>query len=140
MSYSRSTRKTADENPPFDNVFVTPAAYHSFIESGTWPDKTMFVLEIRTSVSKSSINQHGHFQDALIGMEAEVKDEKRFAGKWAFFDFSGSQESAKPIAFSAACYSCHALNGAVDNTFVQFYPTLLEIAKRKRTVKPISSE
>src|SRR2546425_836236 len=32
------------------------------------------------------------------------------------------------------CYSCHAQHGAVDTTFVQFYPTLLEIAKKKNTL------
>src|SRR5947209_5496918 len=30
----------------------------------------------------------------------------------------------------AACYACHRNNTAVDNTFVQFYPTLFEVAKR----------
>jgi len=33
------------------------------------------------------------------------------------------------------CQSCHSQNGAVDNTFVQFYPTLLEVAKQKGTLK-----
>jgi hypothetical protein len=139
MSY-RPHAEEAVENPPFDNVFVTPGAYRSFLEKGTWPDKTMFVLEARSSVAKGSINQRGHFQSAFLGMEAEVKDERRFPGKWAFFDFSHSEDSAKPIPFSAACYSCHARNGAVDNTFVQFYPTLLDIAKRKGTFKPVPSE
>ena len=94
----------------------------------------------RHSASKGSINQSGHFQTAPTGMEVDVKDESRFPGKWAFFDFSGSAESAMAIPRSAACYSCHAQNAAVDNTFVQFYPTLLQIAKQKGTVKPISSE
>jgi hypothetical protein len=34
----------------------------------------------------------------------------------------------------AACYSCHAQHAAVDTTFVQFYPTLLPIAKAKGTL------
>jgi hypothetical protein len=34
------------------------------------------------------------------------------------------------------CYSCHAQHAAVDTTFVQFYPTLLEIAKKKNTLSP----
>jgi len=32
------------------------------------------------------------------------------------------------------CYSCHAQHTAVDTTFVQFYPTLIEIAKKKGTL------
>jgi Cytochrome P460 len=140
MSYTPHVSQTAEEHPQFDNVLVTRAAYRSFLERGTWPDKTMFVLEVRASASKGSINQSGHFQTALTGMEVEVKDERRFPRKWAFFDFSGSAQSAAPIPQSAACYSCHAQNGAVDNTFVQFYPTLLQVAKQKGTVKPISSK
>jgi Cytochrome P460 len=140
MSYTPHDKETAAKNPSFDNVFVTPAAYRSFLNTGRWPDKTMFVLELRSSVSKGSINQSGHYQNALMGMEAEVKDESRFPGKWAFFDFSGSAASAPAIPLSAPCYSCHAQNGAVDNTFVQFYPTLLEIAKQKGTLKPARAE
>ncbi len=34
-------------NPMFDNVFIERAAYRAFVESGKWPDKTMFILEIR---------------------------------------------------------------------------------------------
>ena len=75
------------------------------------------------------------FRGRLLRMEAEVKDESRFPGKWAFFSFETAAASAKPLPASASCYSCHAENGAVDNTFVQFYPTLLEVAKRKGTLQ-----
>ena len=34
------------------------------------------------------------------------------------------------------CYSCHEQHGAVDTTFVQFYPTLIELAKQKGTLSP----
>ena len=64
-----------------------------------------------------------------------MKDSSRFKGKWGFFDFSEGKTSAAQLPPAAACYSCHAEHGAVDNTFVQFYPTLLEVAKTKGTVK-----
>jgi hypothetical protein len=35
----------------------------------------------------------------------------------------------------ASCYSCHEKNGAVDTTFVQYYPTLIEAANTKGTYK-----
>ena len=132
MAYGPSARSATD--PPFDNVFVKPEAYRSFLQSGTWPDKTVLVLELRSSLSNGSINQQGHFQGNLIDIEVEVKDESRFPGKWAFYGF-GNSSSAKPFPATATCYSCHSQNGAVDNTFVQFYPTLLEIAKQKGTLK-----
>lgn len=118
----------------FDNVFVNPEAYRSFIETGTWPDKTIMVLEARMAEGKGSINQKGNFQGAdIMGLEVHVKDEGRFPGKWAFFGFDDGK-TAKMIPTTASCYSCHAEHGAVDTTFVQFYPTLLPIAKTKGTL------
>jgi len=38
---------------------------------------------------------------------------------------------ATMVPVEANCYTCHASHGAVDTTFVQFYPTLLPIAKSK---------
>jgi hypothetical protein len=130
MSYAAP----ASGEPGFDNVFVAPTAYRAFVQTGKWPENTMFVLEERESMTKGSINRSGHFQGALTGMAAEVKDSARFAGGWAFFNLSEVNSAALPK--SAACYSCHAQHGAVDNTFVQFYPTLLEIAKQKGTIRP----
>lgn len=129
-------------NPPmqmgdhhmFDNVFVNPAAYQAFIKTGTWPDKTILVLEGRGARGKGSINQQGSYQDtAVMAVEVHVKDETRFPGKWAFFGF-GTGKTAKMIPTSTDCYSCHAAHAAVDTTFVQFYPTLLPISTSKGTL------
>ena len=118
----------------FDNVFVDPKAYQAFVETGTWPDKTMLVLEVRGAEGKGSINQKGNYQGAeVMGIEVHLKDEARFPGKWAFFTFDNGK-TAKMIPTSAGCYSCHAAHAAVDTTFVQFYPTLLPIAKSKGTL------
>ena len=37
---------------------------------------------------------------------------------------------------SEDCYACHRDHAAVDNTFVQFYPLLMDVAKQKGTFKP----
>lgn len=118
----------------FDNVFVNPDAWRAFVKSGTWPDKTVLVLEARGAEDRGSINQKGNFQAAAVmGLEVHVKDQARFASKWAFFGFSGGQ-TAKMIPLTENCYSCHRDHGAVDTTFVQFYPTLMPIEKEKGTV------
>jgi len=122
-------------DPRFDNVFVNRSAYKSFLASGRWPDKTIFVLEIRKSQSEGSINKGGHFQTSTAAVEVHVKDEKRFKGEWAFFGFGEGKETAKQIPMSASCYSCHRDNGAVDTTFVQFYPTLVDVARANHTLK-----
>ena len=140
MTYGPLGAQAPPENPLFDNVFASPSAYKSFLATGIWPDKTMLVLEVRHSQSKGSINQRGHFQGEIRGVEVEVKDESRFPGKWAFFDFPQGVNQAKQIPGTAACYSCHKANGAVDNTFVQFYPTLLPVARAKGTVIPGRAE
>jgi hypothetical protein len=123
------------ENPRFDNVFVNPSSYRAFVETGRWPDKTMFVLEIRQSHGKGSINNGGRYQSEVVSVEAAVKDERRFPQKWAYFGFRrGDKATAAPA--TSSCNSCHSQNAAVENTFVQFYPTLLEIATAKKTLNP----
>jgi hypothetical protein len=134
MTYGPAAAAATNRAPLFTNVFVNPAAYKSFVETGTWPDKTVFVLEVRRSSSEGSINKGGHFQSEIVAIEVEVKDTARFPEKWAFFDFGTSTAPAKQLA-NARCLACHSTNGAVDNTFVQFYPTLAEIAKAKGTFK-----
>jgi cytochrome P460 len=131
MSYNPAA-SMADHHM-FDNVFVNPESYKAFVKTGTWPDKTMLVLELRGAEGKGSINQKGNYQSDVMGLEVHVKDQARFPGQWAFFGFD-DDKPAKMTPTSADCYTCHAAHGAVDTTFVQFYPTLLPIAKSKGTL------
>jgi hypothetical protein len=125
----------ANPSPRFDNVFVTPQAYRVFLQTGRWPDKTMFALEVRNSATKGSINNGGHYQEGVSALEIHLKDEGRFPNKWAFFGFEDSARTAKPFPADSRCQTCHSKNGAVDETFVQFYPTLIPVAKAKGTLK-----
>lgn len=137
MTYNEDDQRAPSQN--FTNVYVHPTAYRSFLKSGRWPDKTIFVLEIRGSASEGSINKGGRFQTDLVALEAEVKDEKRFpTTKWGYFNFGRAAalaEKAAPQPESAGCFACHSQHGAVDGTFVQFYPTLLDVAKRLKTLE-----
>lgn len=119
----------------FTNVYVNPAAYRAFLSSGKWPDRTMFVLEIRRSASQGSINKAGFYQADLVAVEGNVKD-ARLPGGWGFFDFGREQTPKAPLPQSAECYACHAANTAVEHTFVQFYPELMAVARTFGTVKP----
>jgi hypothetical protein len=133
MSYSKAGMAGMQDQHIFDNVFVNPAAYKAFQKTGTWPDKTMLVLEVRGAEGRGSINQKGNYQSTVMGLEVHVKDEAHFPRKWAFFGFD-DDKPAKMIPTTADCYSCHAQHAAVDTTFVQFYPSLLPIAKSKQTI------
>jgi hypothetical protein len=132
MSYNKAAMAGMDHHM-FDNVFVNPESYKSFVKTGTWPDKTMLVLEVRGAEGRGSINQKGNYQSDIMGLEVHVKDEARFPGNWAFFGFDDNK-TAKMTPTTADCYTCHAAHAAVDTTFVQFYPTLLPIAKSKNTL------
>jgi hypothetical protein len=124
----------ASDAPAFTNVFVAPAAYRRYLASGQWPDKTVFVLEEYSAASHRSINKQGSFQQSLLGVEAEVKDESRFPENWAYFGFGTDGKTASKIP-QDRCWSCHNQNGAVENSFVQFYPTLLGVAREKNTIR-----
>jgi hypothetical protein len=134
----------------FTNVFVNPAAYRGFMATGRWPDRSVFVLEFRASGTEAPPNTTGRFQTRLVGLEAEVKD-ARFADGWAFYNFrlkpeaGGSPGGAAVIADNvaplagkdvASCVECHTKSTAVERTFVQFYPTLLDVARAKGTLNP----
>ncbi len=139
LAYEAETA-SSDAPPTFTNVFVNPSSHRAFMETGVWPNSTMFVLEFRRSQTDAAPNQGGRFQGELFGLEAEVKD-SRFSDGWAFFSFGRDTdltEVAAPLSGDAAarCVQCHTEETAVERTFVQFYPTLLEVARRKGTLKP----
>jgi hypothetical protein len=144
MTYGPVSASAGSMGPMFDNVFVNPRSYREFLRTGRWPDKTMFVLEVRGaeshgSASSGSINKDGHFQGGVMGIEAEVKDSAAKTGEWTFYGFDDVKNpataTAKPVGRDASCYACHGKNTAVENTFVQFYPVLYEVAKKMGTVK-----
>jgi hypothetical protein len=118
----------------FTNVYVNPSSYRAFLKSGAWPDRTMFILEIRGSASEGSINRSGRFQTTLRAVEVNLKD-ARLPGGWGFFDFGRAAGPTAPLPQTANCYACHRDNTAVEHTFVQFYPTLIEVARQRGTIK-----
>lgn len=135
MTYGPSANPNGP--PMFDNVFVNPAAYREFLKTGHWSERAIFVLEIRNAVTEGSINKGGQFQKEVVGIEVEVKDLRRFGATngWGFFEFDSEHKPAEQLARSEACYTCHPANGAVEQTFVQFYPTLVSVAKAHKTLK-----
>ena len=117
----------------FDNVFVNPESYKSFVDSKMARQNRAGPRRPHRP-GQGSINQKGSYQGTeIMGIEAHVKDEARFPGKWAFFIFDGAK-TAKMVPTNMDCYTCHTQHAAVDTTFVQFYPTFLPIAEKKGTL------
>ena len=129
MNYSNGE----SSNPMFTNVFVTPEALQGFKASGKWPDKSMFIVEIYSPASKGSINKSGQYQDVFRGLDVEVKDSS-LEQEWSYYNFNPGDKTAEAIG--PGCNNCHSKNAAVEHTFVQFYPTLLDFAVRKNLIKP----
>jgi hypothetical protein len=138
LTYEAS--RNPQTQPRFGNVFVNPSAYRSFMQTGKWPDGTVLVLESRFAGNDEFVSANGKFQSNLRALEAEVKD-SRFPDGWAFYNFGTAdalRDVAEPLVGEevARCIQCHTEHTAVERTFVQFYPTLLEAARQKGTVKP----
>ena len=126
MNYSPSP----GSHEMFTNVFVQTWAYQKFVNSGKWPEQTMFVIDERDAQSKGSINKTGHFQTDLMGLAVEVKDSSHFPETWAYFAFDAEGKTAEAMPKGNGCWSCHEAHAAVEHTFVQFYPTLKPVAKK----------
>ncbi len=111
----------------FKNVYLDPAAYRAYKQTGAFPEGTILVLETAVGEEKKEKGLRGSFQKAFTGLSAAVKDKKRFPDGWAYFSFSDGPGKTKPRAQPArktACYDCHREKGAQDNVFTQFYPVL----------------
>jgi len=128
MNYGATSE---DPSPLFTNVFVNPSSYKAFLATGKWPNGTIWVVEERGSATKGSINKVGHYQtEDLMGLGVEVKD-SRFPDTWTYFGFDATKQSTAAVTPAKnACYHCHEDHGAVEHTFVQFYPTLKPIAEK----------
>jgi len=107
------------------------------MQTGKWPDKTAWVLEFRAVGAENVPNRQGRFQTGITSFEVNVKD-SRFKDGWAYYLFGQDRETTiAPLAGDAAqrCIDCHTAHTAVERTFVQFYPTLFDVAKKFGTVK-----
>ncbi|HEY8254109.1 MAG TPA: cytochrome P460 family protein, partial [Rhizomicrobium sp.] len=126
----------APDHHMLDNVFVDPKAFAAFQKTGTWPVGAILIKENRMAESAGTLSKAGQFQTGVMNLEIHIKDGKRFPGQWSFFVSPDGKAPGALRPLSANCYSCHQDHGAVDTTFVQFYPTLMPVAKEKSTLSP----
>lgn len=124
-----------DMNPPaasfpdFHNVYIHPADYQHLRQTGQFPDGTVLIKELVSVGSKQAVSGAGYFMGDFIGLEATIKDSKRFAdqpGNWAYFSF-GHEYPLSDVADAfpaASCNSCHEATAAQDFVFTQYYPVL----------------
>jgi tetratricopeptide (TPR) repeat protein len=135
LRYDEGKKRT--ERLKYQNVYIDPAAYRAYKETGAFPRGTVLVLETAAGEEKKEPGLRGSFQKEFIGLSAAVKDRDRFPDGWAYFTFSdgpGKTKDKTRPAKKSACYDCHREKGAEDHVFTQFYPVLKEA--RARAAEP----
>jgi hypothetical protein len=121
-------------NAPFAEirtVYIDPESYAHWKQTGKFRDGTMTVKElVSVGDRKGPGSGNGYFMGDYIGLEASVKDSKRFArepGNWAFYIFyvpgTPLVAAAKNLP-TAECATCHETSANTDLVFTQFYPVL----------------
>ena len=135
LSYAQNPAITQSSGAQlYHNVYINPSAYREFAKTGKFPDGTMMILELLTQEQKKEPGLQGSYEKDIIGIEASVKDSKRFKEEWAYFNFIGPERKPlqKAKAFpKEACWSCHDTKAETDHVFTQFYPVLREVAPKK---------
>ncbi len=121
--------------PEFHSVYINTKAWQAYKRTGKFPDGTVVVKELLSVGSKQASSGKGYFMGEFIGLEAAVKDSKRFPeepGYWAYFSFGHSYPLASKTKaqITASCAACHQALAADDMVFTQYYP-VLQAAKGK---------
>lgn len=132
--------------PEFHNVYIDPASYEHYKNTGEFRDGTVLVKELVSVGTKSTASGKGYFEGEFLGVEAMVKDKARFPkepSNWGFFRFtdeeaaaSGKKGTLKTLApnVAANCTACHA-QGDQDRVFIQHYPVLRAARNAKRNTE-----
>jgi hypothetical protein len=123
--------------PDFHAVYIDPESYAHYEKTGEFRDGTVMIKELVGIGAKEATSGKGYFMGDFIGMEASIKDSKRFKdepGNWAFFTF-GHHYPLKPEATkqnAAVCNSCHQSSAKKDYVFSQYYPVLRAAAPKSK--------
>lgn len=123
--------------PEFHNVYIHPDDFAHYQNTGEFRDGTVIIKELVSIGSKRATSGVGYFMGEFIGLEAAIKDSRRFSdepGSWAYYSFGHSyplKDAAEPQD-TQFCNACHGANADQDWVFTQYYPVL-------RAAKPTRS-
>jgi hypothetical protein len=115
--------------PEFHNIYIDPESFSHWKKTGEFRDGTMVVKELLSVGDKKALTGNGYFMGEFTGLEAAVKDSKRFPdepGNWAYFMYGmkyplPAKAAPEP---TAECNACHQANAKDDWVFTQYYPVL----------------
>ena len=124
--------------PEFHSVYMDPESFAEYEKTGKYRDGTVLVKELSSVGSKKAPSGNGYFQGKFTGLEAAIKDSKRFKdepGNWAYFSFGHKYplKAEVPKNTVAACNKCHEDNAKKDDwVFSQDYPVLRAAASESK--------
>jgi hypothetical protein len=123
--------------PEFHAVYMDPESFAHYEKTGKFQDGTVLIKELSSVGSKKAASGNGYFQGELTGLEAAIKDSKRFKdepGQWAYFSFGHKYPLKAQVSknAAAACNQCHQDNAKTDWVFSQYYPVLHAAAPKSK--------
>ena len=115
--------------PEFHNVYIHPDDFEHYARTGEFRDGTVIIKELVSVGSKRATSGVGYFMGEFVGLEAAIKDSRRFAdepGSWAYYSFGHSYplKDASEPQDTQFCNACHGANADQDWVFTQYYPVL----------------
>ena len=122
--------------PEFHSVYMDPESFAEYEKTGKFRDGTVLIKELSSVGTKNAPSGNGYFQGEFTGLEASIKDSKRFKvepGNWAYFSFGHKYPLKAEVSknAAAACNQCHQDNAQKDDwVFSQYYPVLRAAAPR----------
>jgi hypothetical protein len=123
--------------PEFHAVYMDPEGFAHYEKTGEFRDGTVMIKELSSVGAKEAASGKGYFMADFSGLEASIKDSKRFKdepGSWAYFSFrhkySLKAEAMKQAA--ASCNACHETSATKDYVFSQYYPVLRAAAPHSK--------
>jgi hypothetical protein len=122
--------------PEFHSVYMDPESFAVYEKTGKFRDGTVLIKELSSVGSKKASSGNGYFQGEFTGLEASIKDSKRFKdepGNTAYFSFGHKYPLKAEVSKNtvAACNQCHQDNAKEDWVFSQYYPALRAAAPKK---------
>jgi hypothetical protein len=123
--------------PEFHEVYIDPESFAHYEKTGKFRDGTVLIKELSSVGSKEAPSGKGYFQGEFTGLEAAIKDSKRFKdepGNWGYFSFGHKYPLKAEVSKNAvaACNQCHQDNAKTDWVFSQYYPALRAAAPRSK--------
>jgi hypothetical protein len=120
----------------FHAVYMDPESFEHYAKTGKLRDGTVMIKEFAGVGSKEAVSGKGYFMGEFTGLEAAIKDSKRFKdepGNWAYFNF-GKYPLKADVSKEAvdSCNSCHQDNAKTDWVFSQYYPVLRAATPRSK--------